>query len=184
MLPIFPELALMFVLGLWHWQRDCSDTWRRWISYGWRWFWAVNTLLLLGALTHYGQRGKIEPLIGIYEGGDARSVLFDMTERGRRTDLPLYYLDGGGVRTMPLIFQATTVHEIDSANAIGKTNQWDYVVVFSRGTFDEHRAMLEARLGPLEVVRHTGPTLVERMLLTVNPRYTHSRESWLCRVVE
>lgn len=184
LLPIFPEIALMFVLALWYWRRECSENWNRWIGYGWKWFWAVNTVLLIGALTHYGQRGKIEPLIGLFEQGDARSVLFDMTERGRRTDLPTYYADGGGSRLMPEMFQAARIEEIDSVLAAGGPGTWDYVVVFSRGQFDEHRIMLEQRLGKLELVRHTGPTLVEDFLQAVNPKYTHSRESWLCRVVQ
>jgi hypothetical protein len=122
-------------------------------------------------------------LIGLFEQGDALSVLFDMTERGRRTDLPTYYADGGGVLPLPEIFQAARIEEIDSSLAATPPEAWDYVVIFSRGQFDEHRIMLEQRVRKLEVVRHTGPTLVERFLQTVNPKYTHSRESWLCRIV-
>lgn len=184
LIPIFPEIALMFVLALWHWRRECSKNWSRWIGYGWKWFWVVNAVLLIGALTHYGQRGKIEPLVGLFEEGDAQSVLFDMTERGRRTDLPMYYADGGGVRTMPEMFQATRIEEIDSLVSVNGAGAWDYVVIFSRNEFDQHLQMLEQRIGPLEVIRHTGPTLVETFLQTVNPKYTHSRESWLCRTVQ
>jgi hypothetical protein len=182
LLPIFPELALLFVLAVWHWQREHSEVSARRIRYGWRWFWTVNVILLFGALTHYGQRGKIEPLIGLYEQGNALAVLFDMTERGRQTDLPLYYLDGGGIGATPVIFQAVNVGEIDSLSVSPDARTWKYVVVFSRGGFEEHRAMLEARLGPLEIVRHIGPTLIEKALLFFNPKYTHSRESWLCVV--
>ncbi len=181
LLPIFPALALMFVLAIRHWQLEHGETSKQWIRYGWRWYWAVNVVLLIGALTHYGQRGKIEPLIGLYEQGDAKSVLFDLTERGRRTDLPLYYLDGGGVRAMPEVFQAVDAAEIDSLAAVSGTAKLDYAVVFSSGKFEEHRAMLEKRLGPIEIIRHTGPTLIEMALLFLNPKYTHSRESWLCR---
>jgi hypothetical protein len=184
LLPIFPEIVLVFVIALWHLQKERLGVWRRWIGYGWGLFWTVNVVLLIGALTHYGQRGKIEPLIGLYEQGDAESVLFDMTERGRPTDLPLFYLDGGGIRKMPEIFQATNTDEIDSVRALGTAQKWNYVIVFSRGRFEEHRMMLEERLGTIEILSYTGPTLIERTLLTLNPKYTHSRESWLCRIDE
>lgn len=179
LLPIFPELVLMFVIALWYWQQDHEGQWQRWIRYGWRWFWAVNAALLVGALTHYGQRGKIEPLIGIFERGDATGVIVDLTERGRRTDLPLFYLDGGGVRKLPQVFQATSMHEIDSLLETSST--WNYLIYFGDSRLGA--GMLPDRYGrDLEIVRHTSPTLVERALLYFNPKYTHSRESWLYRL--
>jgi hypothetical protein len=179
LLPIFPELALMFVIALWHWEREHSPAWSRWINHGWRWFWAVNGVLLVGALTHYGQRGKIEPLIGAYEQGDATGVIVDVSERGRRTDLPLFYLDGGGVREIPAVFQAVNIDQVDSL--LMASEQWNYLIYFGRPPHDD--AQLSQRYGiPLTIVRHTGPTLVERALLWLNPKYTHSRESWLCRI--
>ena len=180
LLPIFPLLALMFVIALWYWQRDSSPRIRRLIGYSWTWFWVVNAALLIGALTHYGQRGKIEPMIGLFEEELATGVIVDVSERGRRTDLPTFYLDGGGVRAMPEVVQATSMSQIDSL--IQDSERWSHIVYF--GYPELGPGMLPDRYGQhLEIVRHTGPTLVEKALLTLNPKYTHSRESWLCRIV-
>ncbi len=180
LLPIFPALALMFVIALWYWQKECSERWRRWITYGWLWFWLIDAVLLIGALTHFGQRGKIEPLIAVFEQGDATGVILDMSERGRRTDLPLFYLDGGGVKVQPKIFQATDIDQI--YNLLTTSADWNYLVYF--GYPELGPGMLPDRYGRhLEIIRHTGPTLVERALLKLNPKYTHSRESWLCKIV-
>jgi 4-amino-4-deoxy-L-arabinose transferase-like glycosyltransferase len=181
LIPIFPEIALMFVLALWHWRRECSAVLDRWIGYGWRWFWAVNAVLLIGALTHYGQRGKIEPLIGLFEEPQVSGVFVDVSVRGRKTDLPLFYLDGGGVRPMPQIVQCTDMNEMYTQ--LGTSSAWSHIVYF--GTPVLGPDMLPDRYGQyLNVVRHTSPTLIERALLKLNPKYTHSRESWLCRIVQ
>lgn len=179
LLPIFPLLALMFVIALWHWQKECSDRWRRWVAHSWRWFWMVNAMLLVGALTHYGQRGKIEPLIGLFEQKRVSGVIVDLSVRGRRTDLPLFYLDGGGVRALPPVFQSTHMSQIDSL--FDSSTIWSHVIYF--GNSEMGPGILLDRYGQhLEIIRHTGPTLVEKALLALNPKYTHSRESWLYRI--
>lgn len=180
LIPIFPEIALMFVLAIWHWKRECSLVLSRWIGHGWTWFWAVNAVLLVGALTHYGQRGKIEPLIGLFEEREVGGVIVDVTVRGRTTDLPLFYLDGGGVRPMPEIVQCSDMNDIYAM--LDSSAVWSHIVYFGTPTLGP--GMLPDRYGQhLEIVRHTGPTLVEKTLLKFNPKYTHSRESWLCRIL-
>ena len=181
LLPIFPLLVLMFVIALWHWQKECSERWRRWIAYGWRWFWLVNAALLIGALTHYGQRGKIEPLIGLFEQEEVTGVIVDLSERGRRTDLPLFYADGGGAKPLPRLFQATTKAQRDSLLESSDGDQWSHMIVFTRS--EQLVDVMPDSLGRhTEILRHTGPTLVEQALLKLNPKYTHSRESWLLRI--
>lgn len=180
LLPIFPLLAIMFVVALWYWRQECSERIRRLIGHSWTWFWVVNAVLLIGALTHYGQRGKIEPLIGLYEQESVTGVIVDVSERGRRTDLPMFYLDGGGVRAMPIVEQATSMAQIDSL--LRDSESWSHIVYF--GSPESGSGMLRDRYGrKVEIVRHTGPTIVERALLKLNPKYTHSRESWMLRIV-
>jgi hypothetical protein len=171
----------MFVIALWYWRKECADRWRRWIVYGWRWFWVVNAILLVGALTHYGQRGKIEPLIGLFEQENVTGVIVDLSERGRRTDLPLFYADGGGVKSFPTLFQTTTEAERDSLLESPDGRQWSHIIVFARS--DSIASVMPEKLDQqIDVLRHTGPTLVEQALLKLNPKYTHSRESWLLRI--
>lgn len=174
LLPIFPLLALMFVIALWHWRAEYSERINRFVGYSWKLFWAVNVVLLIGALTHYGQRGKIEPLIGLFEEEQVSGVIVDVSVRGRKTDLPLYYLDGGGAKPMPEIVQCTNMDEIYSLQ--DSSSVWSHIVYFGPEVLPDRYGV------DFDVVRHTGPTLVERALLKLNPKYTHSRESWLLRI--
>jgi hypothetical protein len=91
----------------------------------------------------------------------------------------MFYLDGGGVRAMPNVVQATSMAQMDSL--FQDSEGWSHIVYF--GCPESGADMLRDRYGrDVDIVRHTGPTLVEKALLRLNPKYTHSRESWLLQV--
>lgn len=183
--PIFPELALLGVVGLADWHRSAGPRLANWIRRGWVLFWAVNLPVLALVLFHYGQAARIEPLLEVYHRADARALVADLTEQA--PGLPLYYLDGGNPNRNIPVYRVKTVEELPRvaallADSAGSGCGSVYMVVFTAGRLPEHLERLADAFGPIEVVRHCRPGPVERVLRALNPRYHHSKESWLVRV--
>ncbi len=185
-LPIFPLLALMGTAGLSFWQERKSSL-EPWIRWGWRWFWSVNAVLLVLAIFNYSQKGRIASFVYLYERGDAKGVVVDFTERG--TLLPLYYLDGADPsRSRPEIYRAYGPVDFDSLRLrhlgiIGPpVMPLNYVIIFSQGKLNEHLKTINDHLGLAEVIAHISPSLADRILFWLNPKYNHSKETWVCRL--
>lgn len=185
-LPVFPLLALMGTAGLQFWKEGRTAL-RPLIQWGWRWFWSVNAMLLFVAVFNYGQKARIASFVYLYEQGDARGVVADFTEQG--TLLPLYYLDGADPsRPWPVVYRAYDPVDFDSLRLrhlgiigppVGPLN---YVIIFSQGKLEEHLKMINGHLGRAEVIAHIAPSLADRILLWLNPKYNHSKEAWVCRL--
>jgi len=185
-LPIFPLLALMGTAGLQFWE-ERKPSFGLWIRGGWIWFWSVNIFLLFVAIFNYCQKARIESFIRLYERGDAEGVVADFTEQG--TLLPLYYLDGAEAsRPGPEVYRAYTPADFDSLRLrhhgiIGPpVLPLNYVIVFSQGKLGEHLKTISDHLGRAEIVAHISPSLADRILLRLNPKYNHSKEAWVCRL--
>jgi hypothetical protein len=185
-LPIFPLLALMGTAGISFWQ-ESRPSLRPWIRWGWRWFWGINAVLLILTIFNYSQKARIASFIYLYERGDAKGVVVDFTERG--TLLPLYYLDGADPsRPRPHVYRAYTPADFDTLRLryLGKTGPpvvpLNYVIIFSQGKLEEHLKVINEHLGRAEVLTHISPSLVDRVLLWLNPKYNHTKEVWVCRL--
>jgi hypothetical protein len=187
--PIFPELALLGVAGLAEWRRSAGPRLAGWIRRGWVFFWAVNLPVMAMCLFHYGQAARIEPLLEVYHRADARALVADLTEE--EPGLPLYYLDGGDPRRSIPVYRVKTAGDFpgvaaELAASVGSAARGlsVYVVIFTSGRLSEHLERLSLSFGPVEVVRHCQPSLMDRALRALNPRHNRSKESWLVRVQE
>ena len=185
-LPIFPFLALMGTAGLFFWQENRSSL-TPWIRWGWRWFWSVNVVLLVAAIFNYSQKARIASFVYLYERGDVCGVVVDFTERG--TLLPLYYLDGADPsRPHSEVYRAYSAAGFDSlrlrhSGKIGPpVAPLNYVIIFSQGKLEKHLKMITENLGRVTVLAHISPSLADRILLWLNPKYNHSKEAWVCRL--
>jgi hypothetical protein len=185
-LPIFPLLALMGVAGLQFWQENRPSL-VPWIRWGWRWFWAVNAVLLILATFNYSQKARIASFVYLYERGDARGVVVDFTEKG--TLLPLYYLDGADPeRLRPQVYRVYSTTDFDTLRQRHSglleppVAPLNYAIIFSQGKLEEHLKMITEHLGRVTVLAHIPPSLADRILLWLNPKYNHSKEAWVCRL--
>ncbi len=185
LLPVFPEMALLGVVGLADWGRTTGPRLAGWIRRGWVFFWVINLPVAALALFHYGQAARVKPLLEIYRRADARALIADLTEQA--PGLPLYYLDGGDPERSPPVYRVTRAEEfpeiaarLSDPSSVGRGSA--YLVVFTDGRRDDHPHQLPAAFGSLEVIDHYPPVPLERVLRTVNPRYHQGKESWLWRV--
>ena len=185
-LPIFPFLALMGTAGLQFWEEK-KPSLKRWIRGSWIWFWSVNAVLLFVAVFNYSQKARVKSFVYLYEREDARGVVVDFTERG--TLLPLYYLDGADPsRPRPEIYRAYSPADFDSLRlrhlgAMGPpVVPLNYVIIFSQGKLEEHLKVINDHLARANVLAHISPSLADRILLWLNPKYNHSKEAWVCRL--
>jgi len=58
----------------------------------------------------------------------------------------------------------------------------NYVIIFSRGKLEEHLKVINDHLARAKVLAHISPSLADRILLWLNPKYNHSKEAWVCRL--
>ncbi|HEX9749879.1 MAG TPA: glycosyltransferase family 39 protein [candidate division Zixibacteria bacterium] len=186
LLPIFAAVAVMGVCGLHWWSDGGSERFRRCINWGWRWYWAVNLPLLILACLNYSQKSRIESLTYIYERGDATGIIADYTERATR--LPEYYLDGAHRTPRPIVYPVRSTAQLDTLRlrALGMLPEpisgINYAVIFSRGNPDVHVEMLREHFGEVEIIKHIEPSIADRLLNLFNPRYNHSKESWVALI--
>jgi hypothetical protein len=200
LLPVLPAVILMGTFGLHAWVRDAGPTFRRWIRYGWRFFWAVNAPLVLVAIFHYGQKARIEPLVYLYERGGTEGIVLDLTEE--KPGIPRYYLDGGRADRKPPVFYAVRAPEdlgrlrarlapprpaAPSGEGTSPGEEAkdippvlpEYVLIFSRGRIREHVDRISRELAGVAIVYHSSPHPIDRVLRALQPNRNRSKESWL-----
>jgi hypothetical protein len=176
MFPILTTLLVLGAVGVYSLPRN------RWfgkpalLKWPWTYFWIVNVVLLAAFTFNYSHRGRVEPFVYLGEQADVRGVAVDCTRRNL-TLLPDCY---AGFPPPPV--QVHTVRPESATPFLSDTV--NYLLVFA----DDYPAAELMRwrelAGPWELVRESPPSMVDRFLEWINPKYNHSNRSWLFRKVE
>jgi len=102
-LPALPVFVLLGVIGWNEWIRT-SQFWinrERLHRNLWRFFWGINTIVLLVMSTTYSKRSRVESMYYLYSRGDCRNFIQEFTHKSDIALLPRHYL-GSWVRYYPL----------------------------------------------------------------------------------
>jgi hypothetical protein len=133
---------------------------------------ALNIILLIPFTFNYAHKGMVEPLVYLSRQNDVKTVLVDRTERCRLIPISYAGIEAPKIDSLnawsDLYFGDSTAHKFDDI---------DYVIVYSDNRIGDHVDSLTRFLGPLEMVFHSTPSIVDRILHLMNPKHNHTNEA-------
>ncbi len=181
---ILPILPLLFALLAVGWS---MVSWRdrRWVRGLWIFFWVVNILLLPVSVFNYSQKARVEPLLELGRGGETGGIIAVTVENPQW--LPYYYAGYAEDDFYYVMEPATldTLHGlIADRQRVRGLAEPTHVVLFTHKSPTPYVQKLQQELGPLELQRHIGPSLADWLLHKMNPRFNHSKESYVFRLKE
>lgn len=176
LIPIFPLLIIMGVIGLEAWVSGGNIIrWnRRIFNCSAILAIAVNVILLPIFTFNYGHKGLVEPYVYLSYQRELKNMLVDRTEGNKLTPYqyagaaappPIRIDDWGGLSPRNLYFP--------------KFYSTNYFIVFSDTALEVHLDSLTRFFGPLRPVFHSQPSAVDRLLHFMNPRHNFANESWV-----
>ncbi|MBX7051452.1 MAG: hypothetical protein K1X54_05420 [Flavobacteriales bacterium] len=92
-LPALPFVVMMGVLGWYTW-KEKSMFWkqREGLHRGlWRFFWVINTVLMLVFCFTFSKKGRVEAMNYLYEQGDCRNFALEFTHSDQGAMMPQFY---------------------------------------------------------------------------------------------
>jgi hypothetical protein len=168
---VLPVIILLAALGF-----HVVETWFAERSWGpayralWRYYWVVNSGLVVGAAFVYGKKDRVAPLVFVQGRHDATGVVVVQYTYG--FPVPAYYL--GQPRPQVFVFEDKTRIAQDAQTVRAATAPANYLILYSDSVAVDE-ALLErtlgARLRPDAVI---GPSLGDELAHLVNPRRNHA----------
>ncbi len=178
-LPAFGPLIVLTVTG-WAMVPWRDNKWVRWI---WAAFWIVNLLLLPIGTFDYSQRARVEPLKRLGRTPGVGGIVVVTIEHPQW--LPYYYaqLKGDDFYYVMKPGELADLEEVvRRVHDVRHTPPPTHVMILSHKGPADYLPSLQAQLGPLKQVWHTGPSLADAILHKLNPQFNHSKESWVYRL--
>ncbi len=169
---IFTIVPLVFVLGYTTWEsyREGSAWWQRHRSL-WRgvlvWTWAINILLLIPLSFSYSKRERVEAMLMLRET-PVQGVIIEDTAEQDPPMLPLYYLGQWGITQQFLTDSTADIRAL--ANQMPPERRVNIVLFIGDEELDARVGRMEDALGPLHLIGHAEPGLLDRVVHWLNPR--------------
>jgi hypothetical protein len=173
--PILPLLIFLFITG-WSMVRWRDHPVVRGL---WKWMWAVNLILLIIVTFNYSQKARVEPLVILNHLPNVNKIVVDATDRP--VWLPNYYAQKR-LSEFRYIFEKADYGKLSYEVQGLKSHQplpFTHVIILSSQEPEVQRERLKAILGKLTLEKHITPSIVDWLLHKANPKYNHSKESWL-----
>ncbi|MBL7191403.1 glycosyltransferase family 39 protein [bacterium] len=176
-LPILPAVMALGMTG-YYYSKLKGKAVTKWF---WRWFWAVNTILLIITTFNYSQKARVESMIKLGAIEDARNIVVINTEHPMNP--PSYYL--GREADITTIYDWDAFYSFaDSLENIPMRNiniEPLYFVVYTHKPLNHYLFKMTERFHPLEKIEHIKPSLVDALLHFMNPEHNHSKEAYIFR---
>ena len=178
MIPILPAVVIIFVIALYQQkQRNAfpfnrKTLWRTLAGYTI----VVNFVLLVPFTVNYAHKGLCEPLVEIERRSQSTPrVLFFSPDK--YTNFPLRY---GGFPTIGRQY-VYSWDKVEDNLGPGNNIRFDYLLLYPLDEEDLPRYLdsIEARLGPVELSFHVGPSTIDYVLHLLNPKYNRTNEVWV-----
>jgi hypothetical protein len=178
-IPATIPLIVLGTIGLAEWMRSPKalrfKTPMRWM---WRWFWALNGIILVLFLFHYGKRGQIEALNELRNRADVNYLVVDRTDKGGW--LPLYYLGLPEYRCY-WISEQKDWSVLDSARQ-SISMRPNYAFINVPLDINSHIQNFSQFGFNAEIIGRYGPAPLEWLLAKANPRFNSTNEVWLLKL--
>ncbi len=168
LLPVLPALLVLGVVGAaslpaaWPALRRRPRLWRGL----WLWFWTVNLVLLALFTTDFSKRALVAPLSYLHARGDVRALLVDKSQGGPPF-VPRFYL----CRPAPLVLIVPGTAPPALEVALAAVPRPNYAIIEGDADLEERQARLRAHFPQLELVGVFEPSLMDRLLTRMNPRF-------------
>jgi len=178
MVSMFSLLTVMGTIGLHGWlsASKTGSLTRRIFKYSVITAIVLNIILLVPFTFNYAHKGMVEPLVYLSKQHDVGNVLIDRTERYRL--IPESY---AGFETPPLD-SLDSWSDLYIDDSIPRPfDGINYVIIYSDNRTDEHIDSLHRFIGPLEMVFHSTPSTIDRLLHFLNPKHNHTNEARVFR---
>ncbi|MBN2035367.1 MAG: glycosyltransferase family 39 protein [Chitinispirillaceae bacterium] len=180
---ILPAIPFVVMLGVIGWQEFAARSvwWNRHSRlHGglWKWFWIVNVVLLLIVSTTYSKRSRVETMNVLRRQGDAQAVLMESPDKSIPSP-PVFYLG----KNVPFYFLTarTTVDSVRRAmDSTGITP--NYIVLVTNKNIEQRKERLGELFGELEYTALVMPSIIDRVLHALNPRYNRNEQCTIFRV--
>ncbi len=137
---------------------------------------AINLFLLFPFTFHYGHRGLVEPLVRIERlSTTTPNVLFFSPDYYR--NVPYYY---GGFQPIGRSY-CYSWQDLDQVLPEDSDRFFDYFLLYPTVSEDLslYEDSLTRRVGPIEMVLHIEPSLIDHVLHRLNPKHNPSWEVWV-----
>lgn len=178
MIPIFPLLIVVGVIGLFHWLESnrISRVRKKIFRYSSVFAIALNLILLPVFTLNYAHKGMVEPFVYLSEQADVDAVLVDRTERHR-----FMTTDYAGYEQPDFIAldKWSELGEIQNESSL--YDRVNYFIIYTDREPVGHVDSLTKAFGPLKQVFHSTPSTVDILLHFLNPKHNHTNEAWVYR---
>jgi len=176
MIPIFPLIAILGMIGLYVWIKnsDPQSRLRKIFKYSVIFAVAVNIIVLPLFTFNYAHKGMVEPFVYIAKQDDADMIIIDRTER--RRFIAITYAG----YNRPDYFNVDKYETLDTLDKNSPVfTGADYFVVYSDKHAAERADTLSRYFGPVKPVFHSTPSIMDAILHFMNPKYNHLNEAWV-----
>ena len=176
MIPIFPLLVVLGILGLYYWleNRNPESLLRRIFKYSAGFAVVVNLIVLPLFTFNYGHKGMVEPFVYLSRQDDVDMIIVDRTER--RRFLAVSYAG----YAKPDYFKVDKWEELAGLESDSHIfDRANYFIIYSDDHVERHADSLAGYFGPVRLVFHSTPSLMDAILHFMNPKYNHLNEAWV-----
>lgn len=181
---ILPIIPFVFIGAAWGWywlmqENKIGQLWQNINRWLWRWFWVVNTLLLVITLFTYSKKTRVEIMSYFYDKPEVKAILFN-NEDFSVPWMPFFYMG----RTCTT-YEVTQEKPLDSLKKTLKDTarpRPSYVVYLGDANLQERIRMLKEIFPSQEFVKKINPSLMDAMLYAVNPRHNINQVAFIYRI--
>lgn len=186
---IFPAIPFIIILGYIGWNEYSQQAkfWlnkAKFISGSWKFFWGINTLLLLIFTGAYSKKSRVEAMTYLNEQADFQNMIIESSHKSDFLMPPLYYLDNW----QP--YYHTTNQEPaellrDNLSQLPKEKKPNYVVFMDDVDRDERIKRFTTGYGKEIVLQaEIAPSHIDALLHWLNPAGNDNQTAYIYKIKE
>lgn len=181
-LPVLPFLLIGGVIG---WRRILKESnftinWDVAFRYIWRWFWVVNTFLLVLSVFTYSKKTRVASMNYFYDKKEVGAIVAE-NQLGTVPFLPTFYAGRSiHVYQLPRTKSITDIaQEIDTAD-------WpkpQYIIYFGDNNIDQRVARTKALFPDQEFKACIEQSFVDKILHRINPEHNINQTCYIYKII-
>lgn len=174
MIPIFPLLIVLGVIGLHYWLKSNKILIlnKRIFRYSSIFAIVLNLILLPVFTFNYAHKGMVEPFVYLSKQNDVNTILIDRTERCRF----MAFRYAGYIRPgLRVLDNWNELEKIKKESSL--YDSINYFIIYTDSEPILHVDSLTKAFGSIKQVFHSTPSTVDIILHFLNPEHNHTNEA-------